>query len=164
MTKTTEAREIVLRLDGITKRFGSLTANDAVSVTLHRGEVIALLGENGAGKTTLMNILFGHYTADEGNVEVFGALGCPELGRLGCDHDLAGYPAVADRHDVEFRRPTTIATDDRSRRDRRRLSIARRRCGNRSATTSTPLIASTCGFASGTGTSSASTKTAWAKS
>jgi hypothetical protein len=44
-----------------------------------------------------------------GNVEVFGALGCPELGRLGCDHDLAGYPAIADRHDFEFRRPTTIA-------------------------------------------------------
>jgi len=44
-----------------------------------------------------------------GNVEVFTALGCPELGRLGCDHDLAGYPAIADRHDFEFRRPTTIA-------------------------------------------------------
>ncbi len=72
MTGTAEAREVVLRLDGITKRFGSLTANDAVDVTLHKGEVIALLGENGAGKTTLMNILFGHYTADEGRVEVFG--------------------------------------------------------------------------------------------
>jgi hypothetical protein len=44
-----------------------------------------------------------------GNVEVFNALGVPELGMLGCDHDLAGYPAIADRHDVEFRRPTTIA-------------------------------------------------------
>ncbi len=44
-----------------------------------------------------------------GNVEVFTALGCPELGRLGCDHDLAGYPAITDRHDVVFRRPTTIA-------------------------------------------------------
>ncbi len=44
-----------------------------------------------------------------GNVEVFGALGCPELGRLGCDHDLAGYPTIADRHGFEFRRPTTIA-------------------------------------------------------
>ncbi len=43
------------------------------------------------------------------NVEVFTALGCPELARLGCDHDLAGYPAIADRHDFEFRRPTTIA-------------------------------------------------------
>jgi hypothetical protein len=44
-----------------------------------------------------------------GNVEVFGALGCPELGRLGCDHDLAGYPGIADVHGFEFRRPTTIA-------------------------------------------------------
>src|SRR5690606_33102764 len=64
--------EVVLRLDGITKRFGPLVANDAISVTLRKGEVIALLGENGAGKTTLMSILFGHYTADSGTVEVAG--------------------------------------------------------------------------------------------
>ena len=62
----------VLRLSGITKRFGPLTANDAISFELARGEVVALLGENGAGKTTLMNILFGHYVADEGTVEAFG--------------------------------------------------------------------------------------------
>jgi simple sugar transport system ATP-binding protein len=64
----------VLRLDSITKRFGSLTANDSISFELGRGEVVALLGENGAGKTTLMNILFGHYVADEGTVEAFGRL------------------------------------------------------------------------------------------
>lgn len=64
--------EVVLRLSNITKRFGALVANDAVSFDLRKGEVIGLLGENGAGKTTLMNILFGHYTADEGRVEVFG--------------------------------------------------------------------------------------------
>lgn len=64
--------EPVLRLSGITKRFGSLVANDAVSIDLGRGEIIALLGENGAGKTTLMNILFGHYLADEGTIEAFG--------------------------------------------------------------------------------------------
>ena len=62
----------VLRLNAITKRFGELTANDAVSFSLNEGEVVALLGENGAGKTTLMNILFGQYTADSGTVEVFG--------------------------------------------------------------------------------------------
>ncbi|MGB7241417.1 MAG: ABC transporter ATP-binding protein [Sulfitobacter sp.] len=64
--------ETVLRLNAITKRFGTLTANDAVSLSLAKGEVVALLGENGAGKTTLMNILFGQYTADAGSVEVFG--------------------------------------------------------------------------------------------
>jgi ABC-type uncharacterized transport system ATPase subunit len=60
----------ILKLDGITKRFGALTANGDVSLELHRGEILALLGENGAGKTTLMNILFGHYVADEGKVLV----------------------------------------------------------------------------------------------
>ena len=66
------AGDTVLRLDNITKRFGALVANSGVSLDLNRGEVVALLGENGAGKTTLMNILFGHYQADEGRVEVFG--------------------------------------------------------------------------------------------
>jgi simple sugar transport system ATP-binding protein len=67
-----DGAEGVLRLEGITKRFGALVANDGISLTLHRGEVLALLGENGAGKTTLMNILFGHYVADQGSVSVFG--------------------------------------------------------------------------------------------
>ena len=47
-------------------------ANDAISLDLGRGEVLALLGENGAGKSTLVSILFGHYMADEGEIEVFG--------------------------------------------------------------------------------------------
>lgn len=62
----------VLKLAGITKRFGELTANDRIDLSLAEGEVLALLGENGAGKTTLMNIIFGHYVADEGHVEVHG--------------------------------------------------------------------------------------------
>jgi len=61
-----------LSLNGITKTFGELTANDAVSLSVNVGEVVALSGENGAGKTTLMNILFGQYTADSGSVQVFG--------------------------------------------------------------------------------------------
>ncbi len=62
----------VLEFKGVTKRFGTLIANNQVSLTLRRGEILALLGENGAGKTTLMNILFGHYRADEGAVLVDG--------------------------------------------------------------------------------------------
>ena len=62
----------VLRLQHITKRFGDLVANDDISLELSRGEVLALLGENGAGKSTLVSILFGHYEADEGHIEVFG--------------------------------------------------------------------------------------------
>lgn len=44
------------------------------------------------------------------NVDLFTAVGCPELGRLGCDHDLAGYPVILDRVDAEFRRPCTLAS------------------------------------------------------
>ena len=62
----------VLRLRSITKRFGALVANDDISLDLGPGEVLALLGENGAGKSTLVSILFGHYVADAGSIEVIG--------------------------------------------------------------------------------------------
>jgi len=64
--------EPILKLSKITKHFGPVTANEKISFSLGKGEIVALLGENGAGKTTLMSILFGHYVADEGRVEVFG--------------------------------------------------------------------------------------------
>jgi general nucleoside transport system ATP-binding protein len=62
----------LLSLKNISKRFGSLVANDAITLDLHKGEILALLGENGAGKTTLMNVLFGHYVAEEGSIEIEG--------------------------------------------------------------------------------------------
>ncbi len=61
-----------LHVKGVTKRFGSFVANDNITLELQHGEVLALLGENGAGKTTLMNIIFGHYVAEEGSVAVMG--------------------------------------------------------------------------------------------
>ncbi len=81
----------VLSLEGLSKRFGSVVANDNVSLELYRGEILALLGENGAGKTTLMNMLFGHYLPDSGSVHVAGEKGA--LRPLALGHPQAALEA-----------------------------------------------------------------------
>jgi len=64
--------EPILELRGITKRFPGVLANDHIDLKLYKGEILALLGENGAGKTTLMNILYGLYSQDEGEIFIKG--------------------------------------------------------------------------------------------
>jgi simple sugar transport system ATP-binding protein len=81
-------RPTVLEMRHVTKRFPGIVANDDVSIDLREGEVHALLGENGAGKSTLMNVLYGLYHPDEGEILIKGSpvrLGSP---RAAIDHGV----------------------------------------------------------------------------
>jgi simple sugar transport system ATP-binding protein len=76
------AAPVVLELRGITKQFPGVLANDSVDFDLRAGEVHALLGENGAGKSTLMNVLYGLYSPDAGEIVVQG-----DVARMGSPSD-----------------------------------------------------------------------------
>lgn len=124
----------VLELQNITMRFGPLVANDDVTITLAEGEILALLGENGAGKTTLMNILFGHYTANEGTVRVFGKTLPPGKPRaaietgVGMVHQhftLAGNLSVLENVMLGSERLSKLASGQ-SEAQRRLLALAER--------------------------------------
>ena len=65
-------KQLALQMRGITKRFGSVVANNHVDLDVYRGEILAILGENGCGKTTLMNMIAGIYFPDEGHIFVDG--------------------------------------------------------------------------------------------
>src|SRR5712671_4438187 len=83
-----------LLLDNVVKTYGPVRAVDGVSLTAHRGELVALLGPNGAGKTTLFQLLSGLFVADSGRIEVMG-------------HDMSrdAVPALA-RLGIVFQQPT----------------------------------------------------------
>jgi len=83
-----EASTPILELRGITKRFPGVLANDHVDFDLRQGEVHALLGENGAGKSTLMNILYGLYSADEGEILIRGEPVTFHSARGAIDHGI----------------------------------------------------------------------------
>ena len=65
-TSHMDASKVVIQMKDIVKKFGDFTANDHINLTVHKGEVHAILGENGAGKSTMMNVLCGLYKPTSG--------------------------------------------------------------------------------------------------
>jgi general nucleoside transport system ATP-binding protein len=124
---------VKLELKGITKRYGSLVANDHIDLTVEPGQIHALLGENGAGKTTLMNVLFGLSQPDEGEILIDGQpqeLGSPShairagIGMVHQHFMLVPVFTVAENVTLGMERTRALGLIDRrrTRRDVRELS------------------------------------------
>ena len=79
-------KNVAIELKGITKRFGSVLANQNVNLSVYHGEILSLLGENGSGKTTLMNMISGIYHPDEGQIFING-----EAVSINSPHDAFDY-------------------------------------------------------------------------
>src|SRR6201997_5599770 len=101
IASASDSSENVIDIRGLTRRFGSKTALDKVSLTVPRGSVFGLVGANGAGKTTLIKHVLGLFKAQQGTVRVFGLDPVADppgvLGRIGYvseEHDLPGWMRV----------------------------------------------------------------------
>ncbi len=124
-----------LELRGITKRFGSLIANDSIDLVVEPGEIHALLGENGAGKSTLMNVLYGLYQPDEGQILVddepvtFSGPGDAMASGIGMVHQhfmLIPVFTVAENVELGHERTTRFGFLDRKTARREVEEVAQR--------------------------------------
>ena len=97
--------ETVLRVAGISKRFGGLQALSDVGITIERGQVYGLIGPNGAGKTTFFNVITGLYAADSGTFELAGKPYVPaaahEVARAGIARTFQNIRLFADMTALE---------------------------------------------------------------
>ena len=89
------AEDIVFDVDNVTLRFGGVTSLNAVSLQMHRGEILAVIGPNGAGKTSLFNSLTGVYTPQEGEITLSGRVGDPPVSVLGMPTHRVNHLGVA---------------------------------------------------------------------
>jgi simple sugar transport system ATP-binding protein len=124
-----------LELRGITKRFGSLTANDSIDLVVEPGEIHALLGENGAGKSTLMNVLYGLYQPDEGELLLddvpvkFSGPGDAMKAGIGMVHQhfmLIPVFTVAENVELGYERTNRFGFLDRRRARKEVLEVSER--------------------------------------
>ena len=100
----------MIRLDGVTKRFGPVLAVDEARLDVHRGEIVALLGPSGCGKTTLLRAIAGFEQPDAGSVEIDGRRVCgngtrvpPEARQVGMVfQDYALFPHLTVAENIGF--------------------------------------------------------------
>ena len=103
-TSATHNSSLPLRIDGLVKRFGQVTAVDGITLELPSGECLGLLGPNGAGKSTLIRSIVGRVRADAGTISVFGAPADSMAARntLGwIPQELALYPRLTCRENLQ---------------------------------------------------------------